>query len=458
MCGLSGINLKSVLQGFWTFGIAIAVVASSQLTMADEASCLFGDPDLCLKSNSIGSGCDACCGVLDEGCFSTTSPYLTGDWGGTRTDLAESGITFQADLTTFSFGVVEGGLDRKFRYSGHGDYIVNIDAGKLGLQEGLFVKLRAEHRFGQTLDGSTGSFMPTTISSSLPVPDSDKIYLTNVLFTQAFSENFAVFFGKMDTLDGDANAFAHDRGTKQFSNLGMVVNPIVLRSVPYSTLGAGFVWMENGEPIFTFTLMNPEDTASTVGISDLFAEGISMAAELRLPTNFFGKPGHQLFAGTWSSRDYTSLGQDPRIILPNVPINQTSGSWSMYYNFDQYLVTDPCDPTRGWGVFGRAGLGDDEANPLAWFLSFGVGGSSPLPGRKNDGFGAGWYYNGISDEIGPILDLALGGVSDGHGLELYYRAQITPWFDVTPDVQILFPGQSGVDTAYVMGLRSNISF
>jgi hypothetical protein len=35
--------------------------------------------------------------------------------------------------------------------------------------------------------------------------------MTNVFITQVLSEHFAVFAGKIDTLDGDANAFAHRR-------------------------------------------------------------------------------------------------------------------------------------------------------------------------------------------------------------------------------------------------------
>ena len=50
-------------------------------------------------------------------------PKLTGDWHGRRGCYAQNGITLDADVTQFYFGVVEGGLDRKFDYGGHGDYV-----------------------------------------------------------------------------------------------------------------------------------------------------------------------------------------------------------------------------------------------------------------------------------------------------------------------------------------------
>lgn len=182
-----------------------------------------------------------------------------------------------------------------------------------------------------------------------------------------------------------------------------------------------------------------------------------MAAETRIPTNFFNKPGHQLFAATYNSRNFATLDQDPRIILPQVPINQTSGSWSAYWNFDQYLHVDPCDPTKGWGVFGRAGVADSETNPLSWFLSFGVGGTSPISGRANDSFGAGWYYSGTSDEIAPFIEAVTGPIGDSQGLEFYYNYEVTPSFHLTPDLQVLIPARQQTDTAVLLGLRGVIT-
>lgn len=380
---------------------------------------------------------------------------LTGDWFGNRAWLADRGITFDLDVANFYQGVASGGLNRSFRYGGHGDYVTTVDFGKLGVQEGLFLKVRAEHRFGENINQDTGAFLPASVLTDLPMRDSEELLLTNVLFTQFLSERFGVFFGKLDTLDGDINAFAHGRGKTQFSNAGFVANPIALRTIPYSTLGAGFVILgDEGEPLFAYTVLNPTDTAETDGFNELFAEGVAMSAEVRLPTSFGGLPGHQLFGGTWSSRDFVALGQDPRIIFPDVPINQADGSWSLYWNFDQYLFVDADDARRGWGLFGRAGIADEDANPLEWFLSFGIGGHNPLAGHEADTFGVGWFVAGSSDEIGPILETAFGPIGDGHGVEIFYNWQATPWLNVTPDLQVLVPSRENVDTALVAGVRA----
>jgi porin len=106
-------------------------------------------------------------------------------------------------------------------------------------------------------------------------------------------------------------------------------------------------------------------------------------------------------------------------------------------------------------VFGRAGISDGNPNPIEWFLSFGVGGHSLLAGRPDDTFGIGWYYTGISDELGPVVSSLLG---DGQGVELYYAIAITEWVHVTPDLQVVAPNEVGLDTALVAGLRARVDF
>ena len=412
----------------------------------------------CENSVCDGENSQAACdglGPFEEKCEAN----LFESYFAHKKSLAERGFAFQNNLTQFYMGNTAGGVEREFRYSGHGDYVMNTDFGKLGIQEGLFLKVRAEHRFGESLAGTTGAILPSNLAADLPVSDQEGLYITNFLLTQALSESFVVYAGKMDTLDGDVNAFAHGRGIHQFSNVAFVGTPLALRTVPYSTLGCGFAYLLDGEPLLNFTVLNATDTASTIGLGELFEEGAVLTSELRVPTNFFSLPGHQLIGGSWSSRDFVSLGQDPRIILPNIPIAQQSGSWSLYWNMDQYLITDRANPKKGWGYFARAGLADPDTNPLSYYLSAGLGGSSPLANRGHDTFGIGYYYAGTSSEIGPLLAAALGGrVGDGQGVEMFYNAALNSMFTITPDLQVISQSRENIDTALVAGLRMNIAF
>lgn len=385
------------------------------------------------------------------------SPQLTGDWLGLRSRLADSGLTVQADNTSFLFGNPVGGVRQNLVYGGHGDYIVTSDLGKLGLADNFYVKLRAEHRFGETIVNDVGCFISPTLLADLPIFQSDQLYLTNVLFTQKLGDSLALFAGKMDTLDGDTNAFAHARGKTQFSNMAFVFNPIVGATVPYSTLGTGFVVLREGEPLLTFTVLNSTDTTATSGFRELCRDGVLLSLALRIPTQFFGKPGHQFFGATWNNQTYTSI-REAYIPYPDVAIPTVRGSYALFYNFDQYLVVDSLDPLRGWGVFGRAGYADEVTSPLAWFLSVGLGGHVPFVRRPADTFGIGWYYAGTSHKIGPLITNQFGPIGDGQGVELYYNYELTPAIRLTPDLQVIVPALETVDPSLILGLRAQLIF
>ena len=56
---------------------------------------------------------------------------LSGDWGGLRNDLAARGVTLEMSLTQSAQGVVHGGKDTGWQYSGgRGDIILNLDNRK----------------------------------------------------------------------------------------------------------------------------------------------------------------------------------------------------------------------------------------------------------------------------------------------------------------------------------------
>ena len=132
---------------------------------------------------------------------------LSGDWGGTRTDLANKGVQVDVDWTQYVQGVVDGGIDRSTRYGGHLDYLVYLDLMRMGLIPGGLVKFRAESRYGESVNGISGQILPVNTTALFPVTnrlDEDvAIAITDLNYTQFLSEHLAVLFGKLDTLDAD---------------------------------------------------------------------------------------------------------------------------------------------------------------------------------------------------------------------------------------------------------------
>ena len=135
----------------------------------------------------------------------------------------------------------------------------------------------------------------------------------------------------------------------------------------------------------------------------MFSNGATLFASLRAPVTPFGLPGHQSLEAGYASGRFSPLSQDDYVILPGIPAQRRTGSWLVTYGFDQFLVIDPDDPTKGWGIFANISLADQTTNPVHWFLNLGVGGESPLPGRSADSFGVAYYYLATSSVLRQTL-------------------------------------------------------
>ena len=165
-------------------------------------------------------------------------PHLSGDWGGTRTDLANKGVQVEVDWTQYVQGLVDGGIDRTTRYGGHLDYLVHLDLMRMGLIPGGLVTFRAESRYGDSVNDISGQVLPVNTTALFPVTnrlDEDvAVAMTALNYTQFLSEHLAVVFGKIDTLDADLNEFASGRGKSQFMNANFLFNSVAALRLPQS--------------------------------------------------------------------------------------------------------------------------------------------------------------------------------------------------------------------------------
>jgi porin len=141
-------------------------------------------------------------------------------------------------------------------------------------------------------------------------------------------------------------------------------------------------------------------------------------------------------------------------VIVSTPI---TGSWCLACNVDQAFYVSPDDPERMWGVFGNFGIADNNPSPVRWFASVGISGASGIAGRTADSFGASYFYLGVSDPLKDLVPLLL-PLRDEHGIELYYNMAITPWCQVTPDLQVVTPFRERADTAVICGVRANVDF
>jgi len=406
----------------------------------------------------------------------------TGDLFDRWLSTKDAGITFGGRVTQFAFGVA-GGVDTPvppplgegdvFTYTGRSEYDAVVDLEKFGgLPHGRLL-VRAEQWYGEYGNVSlrTGAFTPAVFPALLPPRPNDAgvPYVTNFLLTQPLSPNWVVFGGKKDVLGSfDQDIFAGGDGTDQFVNQALIANPAFLLGMPYSFFTAGIASPREWGGMAVFVMDPKNRTADFFQFGDLFQRGIIVGGEVKAKTMFFDRPGQQHVGAVWKHQQQLDLrfaftppepGFEPGAGPPTTGPRTLWDSWLVYYGFDQYLVRDPDDESRGWGLFGRASLGDGNPNPIQYFLSTGIGGSSPLRRGGGDTFGLGWFFVGASDQFGPG-PTALFGPRDGMGVEWFYNVQATPWLNVTPDLQWIRPGLGAIatDSAFVYGIRANATF
>lgn len=385
---------------------------------------------------------------------------LTGEWGGVRPQLRDSGITADLSTTQYYQGVASGGLQQLFKYGGRNDYFINVDGEKAGLWKGLFVTLHGESRYGETVDRRTGAFMPVNLMLDVPQAQGSVTALTAVRVTQFLSENFLVYGGRLNMFDSFVQPITGATALNGFMNTAMMFNPVYGRTIPYSTYGVGFSALKDLQPVFSGAVIDTHNTPTVSGFNTLFDNGVTMIGVLNLPTRFFGQLGHQGVSGTYSTGTYSNLEPIPYfdpIAGPGLSNRKKQGSWSFAYNFDQALYTSAENPKKVWGIFGNVGFSDGNPNPIPAFFNLGLSGTSALPNRLQDNCGFGYYYVDVSNSLKDLAPNVL-RLHNEQGVELYYNYEVNPWFHVTPDVQLISPFRDVAENAIVAGVRAKLDF
>jgi len=388
---------------------------------------------------------------------------LTGDWGGVRDGLAEKGIKLTLNMTQTIQGIASGGRRHDTDYYASLDYQLDLDTDAAGLWPGGFLKFRAETGFGDNLSGDSGlELVSANADSNFPVANVDHTVITDLQYTQFLSDNVAVFFGRLNTTGGDMNAFAHGLGRTQFLNTNLTTNVTTFQIFPYVTTAVGARFFFGPDSVLSLTVLDSDSSPTRTGHDTMFTGGTTFSAETRLAVSFGDLPGHQLFGGAWSSKEYLSTEQDPRILFGGLEVDPVTkeGSWVAYYNFDQFVLVEEEDATQGVGIFGRLGISDGNPNPIEWTLNVGIGGKGVIPGRDQDTFGLGYFHGEVSGTLQDQLPL-----DASYGFEAFYNAALTPSAHLTVDFQVVEPastsdrgGEPISSPVWLLGVRLHVDF
>src|SRR5207237_644592 len=192
----------------------------------------------------------------------------------------------------------------------------------------------------------------------------------------------AIGAGRYNTMDLIAEKFIGGNGTTRFLNIAQNAPLTNARTVPAVSNGATFAWIKGGQPFVTFAILDPNDSSTTLGLKNLYGDGITFVPGNTFPSKFFKKSGHHSFGATVTTKLFTPFDQIRKLILPFppiIPVQRKGGSWSLTYTFDQYIVER--SPKNGWGLFGQASVADERTSPVSTFINFGLGGNGLFKSR-----------------------------------------------------------------------------
>jgi porin len=402
--------------------------------------------------------------------------HLLGDWGGVRSRLAAHGIIFDFQATQFYQGVVDGSAGTNdWQYGVKGDYFLTVIGEKAGLWKGIVINVHAETHAGDDVNALTG-LSPGNGAMLYPNLNNDTTAITHAIAIQKVAEQWGLLAGKVNAFDLFDMIYHSGRGIDGFMNTSLVFPFSLAASVPASLAAAGALKFKGKEIQGALVAYDPNNCATTTCLDPLFGDGAGVAGLWKFYTatgHDGARAGYVSFGGTWSGKEYTKVDPESLAFVPGVGLSltETQERWSIFSVVDQPLWTDASDSNRTLAFKGMYTITDGESTPVKWTATAALEMNGPIRGRDKDAFSVGYFHNelssGFKNTVGPLLSVAATvvnrtrtriAIEDTDGFEAYYKAQVTPWFAVTGDVQVITATLSSEDTKLVTGVRGTVAF
>jgi porin len=316
------------------------------------------------------------------------------------------------------------------------------------------LNVHAEYNFGASINNAGGTLMPVTTAMMFPgVKGPDAFDFSGVTVRQAFGESVSLMVGKISIIDYcDRKPFMGGVGITSFSN-------IVFAAPPSGTVPAYFfgsiLTVRTDAATYGLWVYDPNSSVNKPGLKDPFADGVTIRGSVSFPVTMNGLTGHQGLATSYSNKPGTDLQTIDDIPLPEGSSRATKDDrYYFAYTIDQFLYRSAANPKEGIGLFGQFGVSEGNPNPLKWMAFGGIGGTGLVPHRSQDTWGLGYYYAAPSTYLQDLPE-PYPGLMHERASELFYNVNLTPWFALGADLQIVRPSTTS-DTAVFAGLRAVI--
>jgi porin len=460
------------LIGFVAFGVGIAISGTGAIGQETEPA------------------------PASEEAYSAFCPDpLARDWG-PRVDLEKSGVTFCINYIGELLGSPTGGVHRGAIYEGRLELALNLDLEKLVGWSGATFHVNAYQIHGRGLSAND-------LGSNLLVVSNIEAVRAARLFDlwleqQLWNNLVAVRIGQLAADDEFITSqYAGVFVNSAFGWPGITATdlPSGGPAYPLSTPGARIkvqptdqlsvmAGVFNGDPAGPGP-GNPQsrDASGTAFRVNDDAFAIAEAAyALNQEKDATGLPGTYKLGGWYHSgrfadQRFDSAGRSLASPASTGVPAQHRGDYGLYAIVEQMIWRAPDTKDSGLGVFLRLAGSPSDRNQVDFYADGGINYKGLLPDRGDDVLGLGLAYARVSD-VASGLDRDVNffngtqhPVRDHEmALELTYRAQLTPWWTVQPDVQVIFhpgghvpdptdpTGKRAILDAWVAGVRTGLAF
>ncbi len=400
-----------------------------------------------------------------ESAFDPQGQYLLGDWDGKRTELAQQGIKFEANILTDTAYLAEGGRNEGADPLTSAQLWLGtqLDMEKLAGWDGVTVRAVATARQGQStsvrdLQGNAphmanlqGTFGRGNQDSRLSELSIEKTFKDQGLSIKAGRLGLGMDFNVM-ACDFASTAFCAAQMGKWQGNIWM--------NTPVSQWGARVKQQLNPEVavqvgVYEFNPDNGNGKAEGQGwsLDTDHADGVTIPAEVVwTPKSFVnGLPGSYRIGGMYNTADDIANQKD---IATGEGKNRTFAGWLAI----EQQLTSTGSGRQGLHSFANFTWHDRDTNKVDNSQQIGVKYIGLVDSQPNDILGLAVNRVHVNDRFAdsrPAFD-----ASAEYNIELNYSYNATKWLMLRPNLQyVINPGSSNnVDDALVLGLTTRIIF
>jgi len=371
-------------------------------------------------------------------------------------DASAGGITFDAAYTGELDSNLSGGIRTGSTYLDNLDLQLSADRGSIfgiaGLSGLLYGLYNSNNQFSEDYVGDA------QVVSNIDASDGLRLFEAWLDWASDPDEQFSVRAGlydlnsEFDSTDtgGLFLGSSHGMGI-DFSQSGLngpsifPVSALALRLKTNFPTGAyGQFAVLDGVPGDPDDITSNEINLSSTNGALLVAEG-----------GFSSGAWRRLAVGVWR---YTANFDELATTTASGDPARSNGNQGWYANADRTLWTGTSSELAG---FLRVGQAQDRFNTFDGYLGVGASLTGFWSARPDDAIGLGIAAAFTGDDYQEAQELAGSGAdSQETSIELTYRAPITDWLTLQPDIQYLInPGvDPELDNALVFLLRFELSF